>query len=473
MKSAIAAVRLRWVIEPIRRLTLLAAAIGLTSPIVTLAQERVPAVQPEVSAAAFVAWARGHAIPLPACTSPSGMTGMEGIRVVVGNARVVALGEPAHGAHEPLAFRNCLFRYLVEQGGFTAIAVESGLSESRLLYDYAAGGPGDARQLARNGFTWGFGRFSENVELLEWVRRYNADPGHRRKVGFYGIDLSGGEASGLWLNARITLQDSLGYLSRTEPRLSRRARIAVAPFLDRFTQAGYAALTPGERVRLRAAIDGLVDVFDRNRSGLIAASTQTDYDWARRNAVVARQLEALFHVSPPGPPGEDLSPEDYKADAARDSAMAENVRWVIEREGPAGRVLLFAHNGHIMNAPTRGGIWAVYAQAPVMMGQHLRQALGNDLLIMPISAGSNGPGLPPATQGSASLDTRLAATGLEHFLLDIRPARDEAPVGAWLAQTQSIRANFSTENAISPATALDAVIFLDRLTPAVKFPTEP
>lgn len=34
-----------------------------------------------------------------------------GIPDLVGSARIVALGEPAHGAHEPLAFRNQLFAY--------------------------------------------------------------------------------------------------------------------------------------------------------------------------------------------------------------------------------------------------------------------------------------------------------------------------------------------------------------------------
>lgn len=462
MKAAIVTAGARRGIGSICRLILLTAAIELTVPVAASAQERTPPDQRD----AFVTWARQHAIPLPACRSPSDATGMDRLRAVVSDAHVVALGEPAHGAHEPLAFRNCLFRTLVEHGGFTAIAIESGLSESRRLHDYAAGGPGDVQQLARAGLTWGFGRFSENIELLEWIRRYNVDPAHKRKVNFYGIDLSGGERSGLWLNAGITLRDSLAYLSRTSPRRSRRARRAVAPFLDRFTQAGYTALAPGERMRLSVAIDGLIHVFDRNRSILIADATQSDYDWARRNAVAARQLETLFRVSPPGPPGEDLLPDDYKADAARDAAMADNVRWVVEREGPAGRVLLFAHNGHIMNAPTRGGIWSVYARAPMMMGQHLRAALGKDLLVIPISGGSNGPGLPPARPGSGSLDAALAATGRDYFLLDTRPARDAASVAGWLVQTQSLRANFTTENLLSPGTALDVVIFFDRLTPA-------
>ena len=51
------------------------------------------------------------------------------LKSLVGAARVVALGEPTHGAHEPLAFRNRLIRFLVEQMGFTAVALETGFTE--------------------------------------------------------------------------------------------------------------------------------------------------------------------------------------------------------------------------------------------------------------------------------------------------------------------------------------------------------
>ena len=93
---------------------------------------------------AFRSWARTHAIALPTCSSILSGADYAAMADGIGGARVVALGEPVHGAHEPLAVRNCLFRYLVEEQGFTAIALESGLNESRRLHDYAAGGSGDA-----------------------------------------------------------------------------------------------------------------------------------------------------------------------------------------------------------------------------------------------------------------------------------------------------------------------------------------
>src|SRR3546814_16777190 len=100
----------------------------------------------------------------------------------LGCGRVVGFGGMVHGAHEPLACRNCFCRYLGEEQGFTAIALESGLQEARRLHDYAAGGRGDVRDVARRGFTWGFWRYPENIELIEWIRAHNLDPQHTRKV---------------------------------------------------------------------------------------------------------------------------------------------------------------------------------------------------------------------------------------------------------------------------------------------------
>lgn len=415
---------------------------------------------------AFVAWARDKAVAAPDCSPTTSPSDWKGVDAVVGKARLVALGEPAHGAHEPLALRNCLFRHLVEHRGFTAIALESGLSESQRLHDYVAGGPGDGPALVRSSLTWGFGRYAENLELIEWMRRYNLDPAHPRKIGFYGIDLSGGDAEGTWRKARLTLDASLDYLSRTAPAQSASLREGLEPFLDRFTHAGHAAMTPAERARLRAALANLVRYFDTHRPALTAASGASDYAWSRRNAVLAGQIETYFQASRPPGGGEDLAAEDYRADEARDAAMADNVRWVLEQEGAGGRVLVFAHDGHIANAPTQGGIWSVYARPPKAMGQHLKAAFGPAMAIIPILSPADDP--RGAGGGRAGeLDGALAQTGLDRFALDLRGKADHA-VRGWLDRPRSMRVNFDTEAVVTPSQAFDAAIFLRTLSPAQK-----
>lgn len=418
----------------------------------------VPAAAAAPADDAFLAWARTHAIPLPACRSVMSGTDLGAMAKMIGDARVVALGEPVHGAHEPLAFRNCLFRYLVEEQGFTAIAIESGLQESRRLHDYVAGAPGDLRVLARGGLTWGFWRFKENIELLEWIRAYNLDPRHKRKIAFYGIDMSGGDADGAWARARITLDRGIAYLGQAAPAKSERLRKSIAPFLEHFSVPGYLGLDGRERGRLRRVIAEALRFFDTHRAALIEASSPADYAWGRQNIVAARQFQALFDVARAPTADGALQPGDYRADAARDAAMAENARWALDQAGADGRMLLFAHNGHVMNARTRGGIWSVYSRPPAAMGLHLRRNLGRDLLILGISShwSTYGKAIKPGT-----IDATLASVGVPHFVIDFRSAAQP-----WLVRIQSISVNYDRKNVIRPRQAFDGLIYFDRITPS-------
>lgn len=423
----------------------------------------VPIGQPEVSSDALVGWARERAVALQ--EFPSDEASTRAVRELVAPARVVALGEPAHGAHEPLAFRNRLFKYLVEELGFTAIALESGVSESRRVNDFVRGAPGEARDIARAGLTWGFGDYPENVELLQWMRTFNAAADELRKVSFYGIDLSG-SSDGDFTTARVALDDALAYLARVAPEASRDARSALEPFLQRFSRGKYQALEPQDKQHLRKAIKELIAVFERERPRLVAVSSEKDFEWARRSAVAASQVERLFRLWPADTPAQGVAAEFDRAAAARDAAMAENVRWALQREGAPGRLLVYAHNAHIMNGVLRGGIWSVYPEPPAMMGRHLRSALGKDLVIIGVSAAENGPGLPAAPTSQESVEVALGRLGLPTLLLDMRGAAEFSAVASWLGQLQSMRANYTTQMVVPLGEAFDALVFIDRLNAA-------
>src|SRR4051794_10770729 len=60
----------------------------------------------------FAKWATTYAVPLTTVESESNDSDLLPLESAIGTARVVALGEPMHGAREPLAFRNRLFRFL-------------------------------------------------------------------------------------------------------------------------------------------------------------------------------------------------------------------------------------------------------------------------------------------------------------------------------------------------------------------------
>src|SRR6266568_4617103 len=105
------------------------------------------------------------------------------------SVELLGFGEALHGSEDILILRNRLFQRLVEAHGYSAIAIESSFPRARVVNEYVAGrGPASYETVQETGFSHGFGRLDANRELVEWMRRYNADPSHRVKLQFYGFD---------------------------------------------------------------------------------------------------------------------------------------------------------------------------------------------------------------------------------------------------------------------------------------------
>lgn len=392
---------------------------------------------------------------------------------LAGRARVFALGEPGHGAHEPLALRNRMFEYLIERGGFTAVALETSFTESRALHDLVAGqagadaGSGDARTLVRRDLSWGFGGFLENVELIQWLHDYNADTSHARKVAFYGIDISGADNNDSFSNARNSVDQALHALARVRPLLAERFRARLEHSLQFFSDHDYHRLSSREELELQRGFTAIATALQHGKSDLVAQSGAEEFEWALRDIVMAQRLQALFKVTPPRSEGVAMLPGDYKLVNVRDATMAANVQWVLSQGGAGAKLLLFAHDAHVMNASSRGGIWNVFERPPQMMGQHLRRELGRDELVtVGTLVRATQPDLPPAVALPDSVEDALAGLNLPLFLLDLHQAACTPQALDWLSRQHPIHANFNTELDIVPGSAFDAVEFVATAGPA-------
>jgi erythromycin esterase len=162
-----------------------------------------------------------------------------------------------------------------------------------------------------------------------------------------------------------------------------------------------------------------------------------------------------------------IGPLDYRLDNVRETAMATNVLWALSEEGPRGRLMVFAHDAHVMNARSHGGMWSVYREAPVMMGKHLRARLGTRLVIVGMLAAHNGPGLPSDRPIPGSVEAALEHLDVPLFALDLRRAGGNAGAMGWLDERRPIRANFDTQLDVVPARAFDVIVFMDKIKPAL------
>ncbi|HEX7228012.1 MAG TPA: erythromycin esterase family protein, partial [Candidatus Binatia bacterium] len=158
---------------------------------------------------------------------------------LIGDARLVLLGEATHGTHEFYRERAQITKRLIAEKGFSAVAVEADWPDAYLVNRYVRGqGTATDADDALAGFkrfpTWMW-RNTEVLEFVNWLRAYNDRTRAEMKAGFYGLDL---------YSLYGSMAAVLSYLDKVDSAAARRARYRYSCF-DQFgedTQAyGYAA----------------------------------------------------------------------------------------------------------------------------------------------------------------------------------------------------------------------------------------
>src|SRR5262245_11172901 len=171
-----------------------------------------------------VAWFKANALPIATAGPGSEMHDIESTRAIIGNARIVSLGEATHGTREFFQLKHRLMEYCVSQLGFTIIAFEADYGATLAVNDYVLHGKGTAADVVA-GMGFQIWDTEEVVALVEWVRAWNL--ANERKVKFYGFDMQSAAAATLHL---------LAYLERVAPELADASARDLAPLAARYTR---------------------------------------------------------------------------------------------------------------------------------------------------------------------------------------------------------------------------------------------
>jgi len=418
-----------------------------------------------VDDAAVLDWVSRHAQPLTSVDRQDDFTDLRSLGAAIGAARVVSFGEPIHLGQEFLALRNRLFKYLVLERGFTAIALETGFTDGVIVDDYVLGRGPAAAPPTRHAFSFAEVEFEQNRALIEWMRAYNALPTTHRKVRFYGHSMVG---RGEWDSAasRVAIDAALSYVRSVDAGQAQSMIKRLESLLQKSVR-DYDALSSAERDELTAGLADVVSLFERRRVEWQAHSSLESFERGYRSAINAMQIDADRRVA--GARGAAKSKIVGGVDLNQnDAAMAANVRWMLEREGRDGRIFVFAHNGHV-------GRCAIRSEYEfTSMGEHLRAMLGGDLVVIGSTAQRGLVGLPdkPKPLQPSPPDTPtaiLARVGLPLYSLNLN-SLPEGPVGQWWNRTLRFRSNHGTDD-LNPAECFDALVFIERVTPARTLPT--
>jgi erythromycin esterase len=396
-----------------------------------------------------VEWTRTH---VRALDSSDGASGGEfnAFRGMIGTARVIGLGEAEHGVGEFFMLRNAFVKFCVESLGVTAITAETGYTESTAVDDYVLGRRELTPEVIGAVFSWSSDTaYAENRALLEWLRSHNNKTSTIRRVHFYGIDLTGGR-EGRFTQATRSLEAALAYVAATEPIQEHQLQARLRPLMSHFASGAYDSLSVDQQNALTTAIDDLISLFERRSLRWPAATSYEAFNRAYRSAIVAKQLNANFRAA-----SAESNPQ-----AQRESAMAENLMWVLQQEGPRGRVLLYEANWHISKGPMESDRWGS------SLGEYLHSLLGSDYFAIGTSFGEKVSGAPDtsSTADSASVARLLSEVCAARCWLNFQDVPKNGPVADWFDAVRPLQGG--RVDRLVPRLAFDAQIFIRAAHPA-------
>lgn len=346
----------------IGRRGLLTAAVAAAALLVPVAAVAAPVAPDATGAAADPATAQRSAVvralesvaqPLRT-TEPGGRTAdLRALGSMIGDAEVVGLGEATHGSHEFFAMKQRVFRYLVEEKGFTTFALETSWTSGLQIDEYVQGGPGDARQVVKDALGGSPWDREEFADLIAWMRdRNRSHP--QNPVHFVGDDL------GLpRLGGRIFDQVT-SYVRGARPDVLPRLDALFAglrPFDNAFT---YLQKPLPERRDNAAKAQQALDLVTASGAG----APDDAHAWAVQHARNIAETFAFATLDTTDPASVSASEQ------LRDRAMAANTAWWQRRTG--GKVMFSAHNGHAGYLATDTFLY------PQPQGAQLREMYGRD-----------------------------------------------------------------------------------------------
>jgi erythromycin esterase-like protein len=288
---------------------------------------------------------------------------------LIGNARFVLLGEASHGTHEFYRERAAITQRLIQEQGFTAVAVEADWPDAYRVNRYVRGGSDETESIeALANFTrfptWMW-RNADVLDFVGWLRAYNdARASGATPVGFYGLDLYS-------LNASITAV--LGYLDKVDPEAARRARYRYGCFehFGEDTQAyGYAASIGLRKSCEDEVVSQLLELQRRaaayaGRDGRVAPD---EFFYAEQNARLVKNAEEYYRTMFRG---------RVSSWNLRDGHMAETLAALatyLQGQGQPAKIVVWAHNSHLGDA--RGT--AMGQAGELNVGQLARERYGQD-----------------------------------------------------------------------------------------------
>lgn len=253
------------------------------------------------------------------------------------NAKVVLLGEASHGTHEYYTWRTAITQRLVEEAGFSFVAVEGDWPDCYDVTRFVKGYPQTSNDVIetlhtfRRWPTWMWAN-EEVRDLITWLRDWNGPRPSADQIGFYGLDMYS-----LW----ESLYAVMGFLKKHQPDAlpaARRALQCFEPFgEDAQEYARFTSFVP------RTCEDDVVKLLAKIRSAprSYRGDGRDEQFAAEQNALVVKNAEKYYRT---------MMRSDDSSWNVRDRHMADTLDRLLTHHGPAAKAIVWEHNTHVGDA---------------------------------------------------------------------------------------------------------------------------
>ncbi|HHW25826.1 MAG TPA: erythromycin esterase family protein [Firmicutes bacterium] len=407
------------------------------------------------------------AIPLRTVQASSGFQDLEPLKKVLDRVRVVGLGESTHGTREFFQLKHRLLEFLVKEMGYTVFSIEASYPACcNDINNYVLYGKGDrSTALASQGFwTWDT---EEVSSMVDWMREYNRTCDRGREVKFLGYDPQRVERG---------MEIVEAYLTKTAPQEVHMAKDAFESVNGLFKGRFWEQREESDDFRCQGMdrLYRLIGFIAKNKVPFVRASSREEYEWALQNARVICQYFDCYSERP-------------IRMSSRDVYMAENIEYIAKYLEPDAKLVVWAHNAHILNGTVKDG---------PSMGAHLRRVFGEEYYALGMafdegsfqsrdsSANRSGGPLTEFTVGPTPegfLEWYLSGAPYSNYIVDFRSEPVVGPVRDWLStplpmrnigsgfKANSTPLDYSQEVVL--ADNFDGMAFVKKATRAVPNPT--
>ena len=345
---------------------------------------------------------------------------LQPLRKLIGDATVAAFGESYHTSGGFYRMKHRIFRFLVQEMGFRAFAIESRWEGAQLAETYVRTGSGTPEQaISQHINVW---QGTEYADLIRWMREWNVShPNPADQVTIFGFDIQQAGDDGRGLR---TYLERIG-IAQNDPRytgLSQCEHVDSPPH-------GFGQIPPERHQACLQTLAAIEQHLTNNKGQFVSGTSQQDFDIAMLRVVGLRAWEnQVFIIAHDRPAG-------Y---SARDEGMAYAFHAMRGIKAPNAKTMVWAANSHVARTSLVTG--------EVPMGAHLANSFGRNYVTFalnafvteidfpglgcgavqrqpdsledalgPVLTAQNAPAILVDSRGSVVLEPRVYATGFDQL----------------------------------------------------------